>query len=188
MVKNLPADAGVLGWIPGSGRSLEEGNSNSFQYSCLENSMDRGAWWAAVHDVAKSQTQLSTHTQHTKRIKLILNLSSWMGFLLVCCTYLSLIWRFWNLCSYTGINHECLTFCPENESVSQSCPTLLTPWTAAHQAPLSMKFSKQDYWSGLLCPCPGNLPDPRSWTWVSCITGRFFTVWAARKAPLFVLE
>ena len=42
--------------IPDSGKSPEEGNSNPLQYSCLENSMDRGAWWATVHWVVKSQT------------------------------------------------------------------------------------------------------------------------------------
>ena len=47
------------GLIPGSGRSPEEGNGNSFQYSCLENSMDRGAWQAIDHGFAKNQTQLS---------------------------------------------------------------------------------------------------------------------------------
>ena len=45
-----------LGLIPGSGRSLGEGNGNRLQYSCLENSMDRGVWWATVYGVAKSQT------------------------------------------------------------------------------------------------------------------------------------
>ena len=47
------------GSIPGLGRSPGEGNGNPLQYSCLENYMDRGAWWAAVHGVAKSQTLLS---------------------------------------------------------------------------------------------------------------------------------
>ena len=47
--------------IPRSGRSAGEGNSNPLQYSCQENSMDRGAWWATVHGVAKSRTQLSEH-------------------------------------------------------------------------------------------------------------------------------
>ena len=47
------------GLIPGSGRSPGEGNGNPLQYSCLENSMDRGTWWATVHGVAKSWTQLS---------------------------------------------------------------------------------------------------------------------------------
>ena len=47
------------GSIPGSGRSPGEGNGYSFQYSCLENSMDRGAWWATIHGITKSQTQLN---------------------------------------------------------------------------------------------------------------------------------
>ena len=46
-------------FIPGLGRSPGEGNGNQLQYSCLRNPMDRGAWWAAVHGVAKSQTQLN---------------------------------------------------------------------------------------------------------------------------------
>ena len=49
LVKNLPA----MQEIPGSGRSPREGNGNPLQYSCLENPMDRGAWWATVHRVAK---------------------------------------------------------------------------------------------------------------------------------------
>ena len=53
---------GDLGLIPGSGRSPGEGNGNPLQYSCLENSMDGGAWWATVHGVAKSQAQLSNFT------------------------------------------------------------------------------------------------------------------------------
>ena len=53
MVKNPPANAGDMGLIPGWGRSPEEGNGNPFLYSCLGNPMDRGAWWATVHRVAK---------------------------------------------------------------------------------------------------------------------------------------
>ena len=52
MVKNLPTKAGSVGLIPG-GRSPKEGNSNLLQYSCLGNPVDRGAWWATVHGVAK---------------------------------------------------------------------------------------------------------------------------------------
>ena len=57
-------NAGDLGSIPGSGRSPGEGNGNPLQYSCLENPMDRGAWKATVHGVAKSRIRLSdfTHT------------------------------------------------------------------------------------------------------------------------------
>ena len=59
MVKASAYNAGDWGSIPGSGRSPGEGNGTPLQYSCLENPMDRGAWWAAVHGVAKSQTRLS---------------------------------------------------------------------------------------------------------------------------------
>ena len=55
-VKNLPAMPGDLGLIPGSGRSSGEGNGYTLQYSCLENSMARGAWWATVHGVSKRWT------------------------------------------------------------------------------------------------------------------------------------
>ena len=49
-----------LGSIPGSGRSSGEGNGNPLQYSCLENSMDGGAWWSTVHGVAESDTSEAT--------------------------------------------------------------------------------------------------------------------------------
>ena len=58
VVKNLPANAGEVkdtDLIPGSGRSPGEGHGNPLQYSCLENPMDRGAWLATVHRVAKSR-------------------------------------------------------------------------------------------------------------------------------------
>ena len=53
VVKNPLANAGDAGSIPGSGRSSGEGNGNPLQYSCLENFMDRGAWWAIGHGVAR---------------------------------------------------------------------------------------------------------------------------------------
>ena len=59
VVKNLPANAGDVGSIPGLGRSPGEENSNPLQYSCLEIPMDRGVWQATVHGFTKSQTQLS---------------------------------------------------------------------------------------------------------------------------------
>ena len=58
-VKASASNVGDLGLIPGSGRSPGEGNGNPLQYSCLENPMDREAWWAVVHGVAKSRTWLS---------------------------------------------------------------------------------------------------------------------------------
>ena len=53
--KESACSSGDPGSIPGLGRTPGEGNANALQYSCLENLMDRGAWWAAVHGVAKSQ-------------------------------------------------------------------------------------------------------------------------------------
>ena len=66
MVMNLPAIAGDSEdavSVPRSGRSPGVGNSNPLQYSCLENSMDRGAWWATVPGAAKSKARLSAHTR-----------------------------------------------------------------------------------------------------------------------------
>ena len=65
LVKNPPTNAGDTRdgvSLPGLGRSTGVGNGNPLQYSCLENSMDRGSWWATVHGATKSLTQLSTHT------------------------------------------------------------------------------------------------------------------------------
>ena len=64
--KNLPDNARDAGSIPGSGRSPGGGNGAPLQYSCLENPMDVGGWWATVCRIANSWTQLSTHTNtHT---------------------------------------------------------------------------------------------------------------------------
>ena len=62
VVKNPPANAGDLGLIPGSGRSPGGENGNPPQYSCLEKPMDRGAWWATVHQVNFIHTHTHTHT------------------------------------------------------------------------------------------------------------------------------
>ena len=73
-VKASACNAGDLDSIPGLGRSPGEGNGNPLQYSCLENPMDWGAWWATVHWVAKSRTRLSdfnftfTFTFHKEKI------------------------------------------------------------------------------------------------------------------------
>ena len=67
--KTLPAsagDAGEASSIPGSGRSLGEGNDNPLQYSCLENPMDRGAWQVAVNQCTKNQTCLRMHAMGMK--------------------------------------------------------------------------------------------------------------------------
>ena len=67
MVKNLPENAGDIsdvGSIPGLGRSPGGGNGNPLQYSCLQNPMDRGAWWATVHKVAESDRTEATWQAH----------------------------------------------------------------------------------------------------------------------------
>ena len=68
-------NAGDLGSIPGSGRSPGEGNGNPLQYSCPENQMDRGAWWATVHGVSKSWTQMSDFT--SLHLRFIVTVSGW---------------------------------------------------------------------------------------------------------------
>ena len=73
VVKNLFANAGDatdMGWIPALGRSFPVGNSILLQYSFLKNSMDRGARWAIVHSVTKSQTKLSAHRTSSRKYSL----------------------------------------------------------------------------------------------------------------------
>ena len=70
VVRNPPTNAEDAGSISGSGRSPGEGNGHPLQYSCLGDPMDRGAWWAIVHIVTRSQTRLSD--SHTHKV---LNLS-----------------------------------------------------------------------------------------------------------------
>ena len=67
VVKNLPASAGDVidtGSVPGLGRSPGEGHGNPLGYSCLENPMDRGAWWVTVHGVTKIRHNTTEATQH----------------------------------------------------------------------------------------------------------------------------
>ena len=69
VIKSPPVNAGDIrdvGSIPGSGRSLRGGHGNLLQYPCLENPMDRGAWWATVLRVTKSQTQLKQLSMHVR--------------------------------------------------------------------------------------------------------------------------
>ena len=72
MVKNLPAnarDVGDSGWIPGSGRSPGEGNINPFQYSCLGNSMDQGAWGLQSTGLQRVRHNLATkHTHNNNNV------------------------------------------------------------------------------------------------------------------------
>ena len=74
MVKNPHANAEDIrdaGLIPGQEDPLEEGVANPLQYSCLENPMDRGAWWATVHGVTKSRTQLKRLSTYTHKSEIV---------------------------------------------------------------------------------------------------------------------
>ena len=79
---------------------------------------------------------------------------------------------------------DLLTYCSTvgDGLVAKSCPTLATPWTVAHQVPLSMGFSRQEYWSGLPFPTPGDLPEPTHWTHISYIAGRLFMTQPSGKS------
>ena len=108
--KESACNAGDLGVTPGSGRSAGGGHGNLLQYSYLENSMDRGAWWATVHGVTESDMTewLSTHIQYLRQM-------SWIS-----------------MCQCVDINSILLMFNTTNysvqfSSVAQSCPTLCHP-------------------------------------------------------------
>ena len=143
-------NAGNPGSIPGLGRSLGEGNGNPLQYSCLENSMDGGAWWATVHGVTKSWTQLSDF---------IMN---------VCLTFWKLA-CYWDMNSsnkkdiFQSGNGNCINsqhmlhmymyvmcICARMLNCFSCISLFATPRTVAHRAPLSMEFPRQEYWSHFL--------------------------------------
>ena len=139
MVKDLPPNEGDQGCIPGLGRPPGERNGYPLQYSCLENPMDRGAWWSTVHMVAKSWTWRSHFNG-----SLIRSLNSHLSH-----CYLFGSWRIWSLLrnhpliapKETGINNT-VPVCQVTSVVSGS-----NHWPAARQAPQSMGFSRQEYWS-----------------------------------------
>ena len=123
------------------------------QYSCLENPMDRWAWWAAAYGVAQSWTQLKRLSSSTLRV----------------------------LCEYQL--GECLL------SRFSHVRLFVTPRTVAHRAPLSVGFSRQEYWNRLLCPPPGDLPDPGikpAFLMTLGLAGQFFTTSATWEARVSV--
>ena len=81
----------------------------------------------------------------------------------------------WNGLSFPSLMHACML---NHFSRVWLCAIL---WTAAHQASLSTGFSRQEYWSGLAIPFSRGSSQSRDWTRVSCIEGRFFTIWATRE-------
>ena len=86
--------------IPGSGRSPGEGNGNPLQYSCLENSTDGGAWWAMVHGVAKTRTQLSNFTEYCHRKLKIFSIPPSIDLLYKTCCIFYWLFCWSSICSF----------------------------------------------------------------------------------------
>ena len=146
-------------WVPslGRGRSPAGGHGNPLQCSCLENPMDRGAWWPILHGVAEGRTRLSD---------LIAT---------ICCSRVSCsgpqrpkgdygsgpphIKRYFHLANFLQLKLCSLCVCV-SVLVAQSCPTLCDPM---HCSPARLfcpwGLSRQEYWSGLPFPSPGGLPN-----------------------------
>ena len=118
--KESASNAGDLSSILGLGRSPGGGHGNPLQYSCLENPMDRGAWWAAVHRVANDLSQTTEVTSCT-------------------CMYIYV----YMIPTKSSIIHSFFQVHVEllSGSVQFSCSVFVTPWTAAHQASLSVTNS-----------------------------------------------
>ena len=112
--KESACNAGEPGSIPGSGRSPEEGNGNSFQYSCLGNPMEGGAWWAILRGVAMIRTRLSdfTFTFHKGKVKIFTmkSLSYTIQNCLEDCYYCNLarLWDLWrDVAAEAAVNASC---------------------------------------------------------------------------------
>ena len=129
--------------------------------------MDRRAWKATVHRITNNLTWLKRLSTHTNALNVINNTGISKHVIL----YFFFSFTFQDL-----FCNMCLLICYGGGLVVKSCPTLATPWTIAHQAPLSMGFSRQEYWDGLPFPSPGDLPNPGL-----LHSDRFFTDWAMRE-------
>ena len=145
-MKNLPANAGDtrdLGSILGSGRPPRKGNGNPLQYSCLENPMDWRNCWATVYGITKNRIWLSahayTHTHTHTHTHPCLHLEQ-----------------------FDMLVHPCLVpvFTSHYLCACSVMSNSLQLWSVTHQAPLSMEFPRQEYWSGLPFPPSGDLLNP----------------------------
>ena len=134
VVKYLPANAGDMGLILGSGRCPGGEHGNLLQFSCLENPMDCGAWWAAVHGAVKSRTRLSDFT-FTFHFHVVDSFKTSPGDFKV----------------QLYLRTKSVLLLLSRFSRVRLC---VTPLTAAHQAPLSLGFSRHEHWSGLPFPSP----------------------------------
>ena len=95
----------------------------------------------------------------------------------------SLIHFKWTYCTGTLRHFKALCVCVCAQSLSR-VQLIEAPWTTACQAPLPMEFSRQEYWSEVPFPPPGNLPNSVIELRLYCIAGRFFTIWAIREVHM----
>ena len=189
--KASACSVGDPGCISGLGRSPGEENGNLLQYSCLENFMDRGAWWATVDGVTKSQIWLSSF--HFTSIQAVGNSSqsdiwqnAWLLNWILKCYWttdslsvplelsLFLVNSWTQFPTMLQSVHESVLSCFSHVRLCV-CVTLRT---VACQTPLSKGFSRQEYWSGLPCPPTGYLPHPGIEPMClvsSALAGGFFT-------------
>ena len=162
-------------WSLGGEEPPGEGNGNPFRYSCLKNSMDRGAWWAIVHRVTKSVAWLSTCTYtHTYTHLGDGKLRGWR--------YRDTTVPIIPQRLVQGLTHRWVWWWFHRLSCVQ---LFVTPQTIASQAPLSMGFPRQDFWEWVAIPFSRGSSQPRHWTRVSCIAGDLFTGWASRTWHVF---
>ena len=136
-----------VGSIPGLGRSPGGRHGSPLQYSCLENPIDRGAWRATVVRVGHYWRDLACDLNGKRVWKRI-------------DTYVCITESF---CCTPETNTTLLINCAcvlIRAQLLSSVWLLVTPWTVAYHVPLSMGFSRREYWSGSPFPTPGNLPDP----------------------------
>ena len=126
-VKTLPS-------IPGWGRSPGGGNRNPFQYSCLENSMDRGSWQATVHRITKSWTRLLLLLSRISRVRLCVTPGSFVPGILQA-----------RALKWVAISFSNAWKWKVKVKLLSHVQLFTTPWTAAYQAPPSMGFSRQEY-------------------------------------------
>ena len=168
-----------MGSIPGLGRSPGRGHGNPLQYSCLENAMDRGAWWPTVHRVTKSWTRLKWLSMHTspafsnggqvsKNWIIVGHINNFISneenekrdfckIFSLRYTWLSALSTFVRQTNLSYIKYLYWTtwyiMCTRVLSHSGMSRSL----TAACQTSLSMRFPRPENWSGLLFPSPGDL-------------------------------